>query len=260
MSGSTRRGRATRAPASPLGSSAQHGVPHTLIADNAGGHLMQHGLVDLVHRRHRPRRPRAAMSPTRSAPISRRSPPRTMACRSMWRCPRPPSTARSRTACATSRSRSASGEEVTHDRRASATTARSTRVRIAPEGTPAANYAFDVTPARLVTGLITERGVCAGLSRGLAGAVSRSRGLRTRPETREAWMAGPILGSSPRTARTVGDDVRGYWPTRNHASCPHLVRAPRPFLTTGINKGGGDGQGGREAYGHDGSRARTRVT
>jgi methylthioribose-1-phosphate isomerase len=34
-------------------------------------------------------------------------------------------------------------------------------VRIVPEGSPVANYAFDVTPARLVTGLITERGVLA---------------------------------------------------------------------------------------------------
>ena len=32
----------------------KHGVPHTVIADNAGGHLMQHGQVDFVHRRHRP--------------------------------------------------------------------------------------------------------------------------------------------------------------------------------------------------------------
>ena len=32
-----------------------HGVPHTVIPDNTGGHLMQHGMVDLVHRRHRPR-------------------------------------------------------------------------------------------------------------------------------------------------------------------------------------------------------------
>jgi methylthioribose-1-phosphate isomerase len=32
-------------------------------------------------------------------------------------------------------------------------------VRIVPEGSPVANYAFDVTPARLVTGLVTERGV-----------------------------------------------------------------------------------------------------
>ena len=33
-------------------------------------------------------------------------------------------------------------------------------VRIAPDGSPVANYAFDVTPARLITGLITERGIC----------------------------------------------------------------------------------------------------
>jgi methylthioribose-1-phosphate isomerase len=32
-------------------------------------------------------------------------------------------------------------------------------VRVVPEGSPVANYAFDVTPARLVSGLITERGV-----------------------------------------------------------------------------------------------------
>jgi methylthioribose-1-phosphate isomerase len=38
---------------------------------------------------------------------------------------------------------------------------RVTRVRISPEASPAANYAFDVTPARLVTGLVTEKGVVA---------------------------------------------------------------------------------------------------
>ena len=41
-------------------------------------------------------------------------------------------------------------------------------VSLTPEGSPAANYAFDVTPARLVTGLITERGVCAASEEGLA--------------------------------------------------------------------------------------------
>jgi methylthioribose-1-phosphate isomerase len=45
---------------------------------------------------------------------------------------------------------------------------RTVRVRISPETTPAANPAFDVTPARLVTGLITERGVCAASAQGLA--------------------------------------------------------------------------------------------
>ena len=40
-------------------------------------------------------------------------------------------------------------------------------VELAAPGSPARNYAFDVTPARLVTGLITERGVCAASTKGL---------------------------------------------------------------------------------------------
>ena len=41
------------------------------------------------------------------------------------------------------------------------------RVRVTPAGSAAANYAFDVTPARLVTGLITERGISAASRAGL---------------------------------------------------------------------------------------------
>ena len=41
-------------------------------------------------------------------------------------------------------------------------------VRLTPAGSPAANYAFDVTPARLVTALITERGICAASREGLS--------------------------------------------------------------------------------------------
>jgi methylthioribose-1-phosphate isomerase len=40
-------------------------------------------------------------------------------------------------------------------------------VLICPETTPASNYGFDVTPARLVTALITEKGVCEASERGL---------------------------------------------------------------------------------------------
>ena len=40
-------------------------------------------------------------------------------------------------------------------------------VRLVPEGSPALNLAFDVTPARLVTALITERGLCAANRAGL---------------------------------------------------------------------------------------------
>jgi methylthioribose-1-phosphate isomerase len=43
-------------------------------------------------------------------------------------------------------------------------------VRISPEGTEALNYGFDVTPARLVSGLITERGVVAATAAALAKA------------------------------------------------------------------------------------------
>ena len=46
-------------------------------------------------------------------------------------------------------------------------------VSIPPKGSPAANYAFDVTPARLVTGLITERGVCPATKEGLRRLFSR---------------------------------------------------------------------------------------
>ena len=57
-----------------------HGVPHTVVVENVGGHLMQHGEVDLVHRRHRPHRAPTATFATRSARISRRSPRATTAC------------------------------------------------------------------------------------------------------------------------------------------------------------------------------------
>jgi methylthioribose-1-phosphate isomerase len=42
-------------------------------------------------------------------------------------------------------------------------------VTVIPEGSPVANYAFDVTPARLITGLITERGICPATADGLLG-------------------------------------------------------------------------------------------
>jgi methylthioribose-1-phosphate isomerase len=134
-----------------------HGVPHTVIPDNTGGHLMQHGMVDLVivgtdrvtadgdvcnkigtylkalaaHDNGVPFYV-ALPSPTvdfsvhdgiREIPIEQRS-----------------------------------AEEVTHMTGRTAD-GRIETVRIVPDASPVANYGFDVTPARLVTGLITERGV-----------------------------------------------------------------------------------------------------
>ena len=142
-----------------------HGVPHTLIVDNAGGHLMQHGQVDLVivgtdrttadgdvcnkigtylkalaaKDNHVPFYV-ALPSPTidwtvhdgvKEVPIEERD-----------------------------------GAEVTFVQ-GRGSDGKITRVRISPEGSPAANPAFDVTPARLVTGLITERGVALASPEGL---------------------------------------------------------------------------------------------
>jgi methylthioribose-1-phosphate isomerase len=66
------------------------------------------------------------------------------------------------------------GAEVSHIR-GMASDGRSLDVRLLPEGSPVANYAFDVTPARLVTGLITERGVCEASAEGLLGLYPERR-------------------------------------------------------------------------------------
>jgi methylthioribose-1-phosphate isomerase len=54
-------------------------------------------------------------------------------------------------------------------------------VRIVPDGSAVANYGFDVTPARLVTGLITERGVIAATRAGLARAFPERAAAAARP-------------------------------------------------------------------------------
>ena len=48
-------------------------------------------------------------------------------------------------------------------------------VRVTPEGSPALNHGFDVTPARLITGIITERGVCPATEDGLRAMWSLDR-------------------------------------------------------------------------------------
>ena len=150
----------------------QHGVAHTVIADNAGGHLMQQGEVDLcivgtdrttaagdvankigtylkalAARDNRVPFYVALPSPTidweiedgAQIPIERRS-----------------------------------AREVTHI--AGWTEAgQRVEVRLTPADSPAANFAFDVTPARLVTALITERGLCPASREGLLGLFPERR-------------------------------------------------------------------------------------
>jgi len=150
----------------------QHGVPHTVIADNAGGHLMRQGEVDLcivgtdrttasgdvANKIGTYLKALAASdngvpfyvalpSPTidwslddgGDIPIERRDP-----------------------------------REVTHIAGWTAAGERA-EIRLTPEGSPAANFAFDVTPARLVAALVTERGVCAASREGLLGLFPERR-------------------------------------------------------------------------------------
>ena len=146
----------------------QHGVPHTLIADNTGGHLMQHGLVDLVivgtdrvtangdvcNKIGTYLKALAARD--NNIPFYVALPSPTIDFTVADGVAEIPIEERSADEVATMTGRAADGRIET--------------VRIAPDGTPIANYGFDVTPARLVTGLITERGVLGASRSALAGA------------------------------------------------------------------------------------------
>jgi methylthioribose-1-phosphate isomerase len=152
----------------------QHGVPHTLIADNSGGHLMQHGLVDLVivgadrvtangdvcNKIGTYLKALAARD--NSVPFYVALPSPTIDFAVADGIAEIPIEQRSPDEVATMTGRTADGRIET--------------VRIAPPGTPAANYAFDVTPARLVTGLITERGLIAASPAALKGAFPERAG------------------------------------------------------------------------------------
>jgi methylthioribose-1-phosphate isomerase len=137
---------------------AQAGIPHTVIADNAGGHLMQHGKVDLcivgtdrvaangdvANKIGTYLKALAAFD--NGVPFYVAAPGPSIDFRL------------------------AEGRDIPIEERNAEEVARIpgladdgrlVTVRLIPEGSACANPAFDVTPARLVTGLITERGVCA---------------------------------------------------------------------------------------------------
>jgi len=145
-----------------------HGVPHTVIADNTGGHLMQHGLVDIVIvGTDRVTRNgdvcnkigtylKALAAHDNNVPFYVALPSPTIDFTVADGVAEIPIEERSADEVATMTGRTKDGRIET--------------VRIVPDGSPVANYGFDVTPARLITGLITERGVVAASREGLAGA------------------------------------------------------------------------------------------
>ena len=143
----------------------QHGVPHTVIVDNAGGHLMQRGLVDLCIT--------GTDRTTRSGDVCNKIGTYLKALAAAdtgvpfyVALPGPTIDWTIRDGLAEVPIEQRDAHEVTHvvGRSASGDVI---PVEITPEGTPAANYAFDVTPARLITGLVTERGLCAASESGL---------------------------------------------------------------------------------------------
>jgi methylthioribose-1-phosphate isomerase len=146
----------------------QHGVPHTVIADNTGGHLMQHGLVDLVIvGTDRVTRNgdvcnkigtylKALAARDNNVPFYVALPSPTIDFTVADGVAEIPIEERAADEVATMTGRTADDRIET--------------VRVVPDGSPVANYGFDVTPARLVSGLITERGVIAASREALVGA------------------------------------------------------------------------------------------
>ena len=135
----------------------EHGVPHTVIADNTGGHLMQRGEVDLVivgtdRTTYTGDVANKIGTYLKALAAKDNNVPFYVALPSSsfdWKM---------RDGLAEIPIEERGSDEVSHaDGWADG---RQIEVRVAPESSPAANYGFDITPRRLVTGLITERGIC----------------------------------------------------------------------------------------------------
>jgi methylthioribose-1-phosphate isomerase len=142
-----------------------HGVPHDLIVDNAGGHLMQHGKVDLcITGTDRTARNgdvcnkigtylKALAAHDNGVPFYVALPGPTVD----WEM-------EDGVAGIPIEERDAAEVTAVHGR---LDNGQSGSVQITPDGVTARNFAFDVTPARLVSGLITERGICPASEQGL---------------------------------------------------------------------------------------------
>jgi methylthioribose-1-phosphate isomerase len=152
----------------------EHGVPHTVIADNTGGHLMQHGLVDMVIvGTDRTTRTgdvankigtylKALAAADNGVPFYVAVPSSSID----WSL---------RNGLTDIPIEQRDATEVHYISGFDEKMGEVREVRLTPQGSPAANYAFDVTPARLVTGLITERGVCKASEEGLMALFEEQR-------------------------------------------------------------------------------------
>ena len=144
---------------------AQHGVPYTVVADSAAGHLLQRGQVDLVVTGSDRTTatgdvcnkigtyPKALAARDNGIPFYVALPYSTIDWSLTDGVAQIPIEERAARELRVVAGRAASGERA--------------EVMILPDASPVRNFAFDVTPARLVTGLITERGLCAASAEGL---------------------------------------------------------------------------------------------
>ncbi|MEO1049307.1 MAG: S-methyl-5-thioribose-1-phosphate isomerase [Bacteroidota bacterium] len=136
---------------------SEHGVPHTVIADNTGGHLMQHAMVDMVIvgtdrttytgdvANKIGTYLKALAAHDNGVPFYVALPSSTFD----WTI---------RNGVTEIPIEERNGDEVKYISGRNGHNV--SQVLLTPEKSPVANYGFDVTPARLVTGLITERGIC----------------------------------------------------------------------------------------------------
>ena len=145
---------------------AESGVPHTLVVDNAGGHLMQHGLVDIVIT--------GTDRTTRCGDVANKIGTYLKALAAHdndipFYVALPSTTIdwEARDGVREIPIEERDPEEVSHVHGVAG--GKAVTVRTTARSTPISNYAFDVTPARLVTGLITERGICPASEEGLLG-------------------------------------------------------------------------------------------
>ena len=143
----------------------EHGIPHTVIVDNAGGHLMQHGEVDLVIV--------GSDRTTRIGDVANKIGTylKALAARDN---DIPFYVALPSTSIDFSMKRGMETEienreetEVSHMEGWNEQSNRVEQIRILPDSSKVANPGFDITPARLVTGLITEKGICSATEKGI---------------------------------------------------------------------------------------------
>ena len=144
----------------------QHGIPHTVIADNAGGHLMQHGMVDMVIT--------GTDRTTYTGDVANKIGTylKALAARDNdvpFYVALPSSTFdwNIQDGVKDIPIEQRDGEEVKYIQGLHEGELK--KVLLMPEQSAAGNFAFDVTPARLVTGLITERGICDASADGVFG-------------------------------------------------------------------------------------------